>query len=1002
MKPRLPLGFLAALATTSALPFSSYAQVTTGWNQTGAGPFDYNDTNNWVNGTINGVWDASLTLTAAQTIQFSADAILTTSLDFQAFGSQNILLQGTGGARTITLGGDITSNISVNKALTIGSATTANNLNVDLGGVTRTFTAGSSKSLTFKNVISNGAVSTYGGTVIYEGINTYSGTTTVNTGILALNGGVGSAANSDFTVNANSSSTNLQFNSTTNGNTGTTRAKSVTLNGSGGSNGANVSASGNATANSNDVITNALTVVEGYAIVSVSANAAKNAVLSAGSFSREAGSSVLFRGSNLGVSTLASLTAGAANINFTSAPTLVGSGTANQTTIGIIAGAYGDITSSGDGKNGGLVTYDSTYGVRLLNTSTEYTAGITSGQTQVDNVLYQRASGGASQDTNLTHTLTTINSLSFKITGAGTNSGVTISGDASTTLKINSGAIFVSQQVTTANATDAITLSAPTINLNGKEGVIQVFTTGVSNSNTVAPLYISSAISNDGGNGVTFGGTGQTQLTGSSDNTYTGVTTLNSGILRLNKTGAATANTLPTDLIMNGGILIKNNNSIADTASVTINGGSFVMDTTTSSGNNGSSETINNLTMTGGRVQGSGGSSSVLTINGNMSLSGGLVQLNNGGDVIVSGNTTLNGGVLNARLSSSTTAFNGLTTLNTLSITNVASGAYTPIVLTGHATNKGALLTINGDVTFTGNGTNTNTVRIDTSDIALANQGVIALEGTRTFNVGNGAAAEDLTIVPTLQDGVSTGGLTKIGLGTLALGGANTYTGATTVTNGTLSVFGSIASSAATVGNGATLALSGTGTAGAVTVNLGGNFQLGTAGTAGAVTVNSGTFGGVGTVNSLAFTGTSAFGPGNSPGTVTIADGGSLALNSGTTSTFQFTDSGFGVGTFDLVTTSGTATGTIDGILNLDFTGTGYTAGTSVTFINLSSLTGTFSSINVTGLSGLTATVNYNNAAGDVSLSLATTAVPEPSTFALLGGAASLLLATFRRRRTAV
>jgi autotransporter-associated beta strand protein len=246
----------------------------------------------------------------------------------------------------------------------------------------------------------------------------------------------------------------------------------------------------------------------------------------------------------------------------------------------------------------------------------------------------------------------------------------------------------------------------------------------------------------------------------------------------------------------------------------------------------------------------------------------------------------------------------------------------------------------------------------------------------------------------------STLSLAKTGASTQTLSGTNTYTGATTVSGGNLIVSGSIASSATTVGSGATLSLSGSGTVGSVTVNSG-TFQLGTAGTAGAVTINDGTLGGVGTVNSLTFTGASTFGPGNSPGTVAIADGGTFTLSGSTTSTFQFTDSGFGAGTFDLVTTSGTATGTIDGILNLDFTGSGYTAGTSVTFINLSSITGTFSTVNVTGLSalGLTANVNYNNAAGDVYLTLATAAIPEPSAYALLGGFGTLLLALGYRLR---
>ena len=853
-------GFSALLAAVFALIAmgSTHAQ-TTGWNQTAGGTYDYKDTANWVGGTINGIWDASLTLTGAQTIQFSADTILSTALDFQAFGSQNIVLQGTGGAKTITLGGDITSNISINKALTVGSNTAANNLNVDLGGVTRTFTAGSSKNLNFQNVISNGGVTTYGGTVTFYGVNTYTGATTVNSGILSLNGASGSVADSNFTVNATTNSTNLLFNSSGSASTGITRAKSVTLNGAGGSNGAIVTAYGNSGANSIDTVTNAITAVEGYGIVGISANGTKNAQLTAGSFSREAGSSVLFRGLNLGVNTLASQTAGASNISFTAAPTLSGSGSAGTTTVGILSGAYGDSSSnSGDGKTGGLVTYDSTYGVRLLSGS-EYQASITDGQGTLDNILLVNSAGTGIVTTALA-SATTVNSLSLSVSGADavSGSGITISGAG--LLKISSGAIYASQQVTGqatgGNAANAMTLSIASIDLNGQEGSIIVFTNGVNNGNTAAPLYISSVISNDGGKGVTFGGTGETILNGADANSYTGVTTINSGILRLAKTTLNTG--LTTDLVLNGGALLKNSNAIADTASVTINGGTFYFDTTTSSGNNGHQETINNFTMNGGGVANHGTGAS-FTINGNANLNAGNLIMNQGGDIIVAGTTTLNGGVLTARESTSTTVYNGLTSLSTVSITNTANSAYSPIVLTSHATNKGAQLTLNGDLTFTGNGINTNTALINTSDGALANQGVIALNGTRTFNVGNGAAAIDLAIIPTLQDGASTGGLTKTGLGSLSLNGASTYTGATTVTVGTLVAANdkALGDTSSLSVNGGNLDVRGTGTTGTLTLGTAAafslssgtvKFELGTAfdqlvsSGAGAFTITGGTF----------------------------------------------------------------------------------------------------------------------------------------------------------------
>ncbi len=937
---------------------SSHAQ--SGWNQTAAGNYDYNNSANWYDGSINGLWDTPLTLAGAQTATFSSDTVLSTGWNFRYNAGGNFSLTGTTAAVTVTLAGDIAVNTSGNQIITIGSTTGTKALNVDLGGASRTLTVGSGKTLTFTNVISNGGITAAGGTINLAGVNTYSGATVVNLGVLALTGAVGSSANSDFTVNAaTSGATTLQFNSTTNGNTGTTRAKNVALDGSGNSGGAILSVTGNSTANSNDVISGTLTAASGFSTVTVSSNAARNARLTVSAYEREAGNLTLFRGTNLGTNAIGSGT-NSANIVFTTAPTLSGTGALGTTTAGIIKGAYGDASSGGNGT--GLVTYDSSVGVRRLSGS-EYVSTITDGQTQLDNALLTNSSGAGVITTTLSST-TSVNSLSLGVSGTTANSGLTV--DGAGTLTVASGMIYASQLVTGTNvATNAMTLSVGTLDLNGQEGGIVVFTNGINNGNTVAPLYISSVLTNDGGNGVTFGGNGQTILSGSGTNTYAGVTTLNSGILRLDKTAGVQA--LTTDLVMNGGTLLKNNNSIADTASVTINGGSFVMDTTTSSGNNGSNETINNLTMTGGRVQGSGGTNSSLTVNGNMTLSGGLVQLNAGGKVFVSGTSTFTGGVLTAQVSSSTVTFTGTTSLNAVNITNVASGTYTPISVSANATNRGAVLALNGDVTFTGNGTNTNTVKIDSSNIALANQGFITLSGTRTFNVGDGAAEVDLAIIPALTNATTDNGLTKTGAGVLALNGANTYTGATTVSAGTLLINGSSVS---------------------------------------AVSVTGGVFGGTGTMTSSVSIGNSGtLAPGNSPG---MLNTGNLALT-GTASTIAMEISGTGAGQYDQVNVTGTVD--LDGNGKIEVTMLSFVPlPTDIYFLILNdgadAIDGTLNGIAQGGSftsGGYTWQVSYLGSSVDGTFTggndLALQLVPEPSTWLLLTG--GLMVVTFLRRRRA-
>ena len=164
---------------------------TTGFNQAGAGPFDYNTPGNWVGGTINGIWDSSLTLTAAQAVTFGADTSLGTSLNFGYTGNFALALMADGsGPRTLTLGGDITQATVSNQTVTIGSLTAGNELNVALGA-TRSFTTNAGKTLTFLNSISGvgfGITKEGAGTLVLGGTaaNTYTGTTTVNGGTLSL------------------------------------------------------------------------------------------------------------------------------------------------------------------------------------------------------------------------------------------------------------------------------------------------------------------------------------------------------------------------------------------------------------------------------------------------------------------------------------------------------------------------------------------------------------------------------------------------------------------------------------------------------------------------------------------------------------------------------------------------------------------------------------------------------------------------------------------------
>ena len=971
-KSAFPLSFGAwpQLLTVGLLALSfaesSRAQVT-GWNQTAGGSYLYTDTSNWVGGTINGIWDSSLTLAAGQTVRFDADYGTTSELVFNYGSGFGLTITGTGGARTLTLGGDISVNTGGNATVNFGSGTLSENLNIDLGGQTRKFTVASSRSLGFVNVISNGALDIYGGTVNFSGANTYTGDTRVFSGNLSLNGGVGSVANSDVYVKANNGTTTLTFNS--NSGTGAIRAKSVTLDGTGasGSATATLSVTGHSGANTVNTIAGDLTIEQGYGLVSVSASASRNSLLNADRLVQNEGTVTFFRGANLGTATVASQTAGVANITFNNAPSLSGAGgAAGTTTVSILAGAYGS-TTTGDNNGEGLVTYDSTYGVRLLNTSTEYTGTITSGQTQLDNVRIVGSTGG-----NVTNTLnanTTINSLSLIAPAvASGGAGVTVTGSG--TLTVASGVIFGSQSVTGGVvASDALVISTDALDFNGKEASIIVARTNAQSSAgniTNGPLEITSAITN--ADGLTKGGVGYLKLTGSTANTYTGDTTVVAGTLGLGKTSGV--NAIGGDLVVNGGAVYwVGSNQIGDSANITVNGGSVNFRPSNSTGSS-SSETFGNLVMTGGSFSaGSPSTGNNLVKMNSATMSGGSMVLSRNNDVeIIDGMSISGGAVVTVARANSTNGSahdTNFTVAGDLTITNTESGAYTPISIEAgtSATNYGGRVNLNGNLIFAGNGTNTNTAKIAAA-AGVGPRGVLALGGSRTFTINNGAADVDFAVEADVIDGSGGGALIKDGAGVLAMEGANTYTGPTTVNAGTLLINGSLTS---------------------------------------AVTVNGGVFGGSGTItNSVSVGNGGTLAPGNSAGTLSVGD---LTLT-GADATIAMEIGGAGL--YDQINVTGGVN--LDGNGKIEINLLSFVPEPSEIYFlilndGVDAINGTLFGIAQGGTfesGGYTWTVSYTgDSAGGTFTGgndLALQVVPEPSTVLLLTGGLTLAVVLRRRR----
>ena len=244
-------------------------------------------------------------------------------------------------------------------------------------------------------------------------------------------------------------------------------------------------------------------------------------------------------------------------------------------------------------------------------------------------------------------------------------------------------------------------------------------------------------------------------------------------------------------------------------------------------------------------------SGSTLTVNGNYGGIGGMNWGGNGVGVTFTGGGTLNcasvvgavaggitltfsGPVVNLQVASTSAAGNMANYTLTAGALNFATPA-AAAALSVYGNNNG-VLTINGG---TIDNTSGSAMILDLKG-GFSGQGTINIGGDFTFTGSNDlnlgttpvvlTATSQLTVAShTLTVGGSISGsgfgLTKAGIGTLTLSGANSYTGATTVNGGVLLVNGSLASgSAVTVGSGAIVG--GTGTLnGAVTVNAGGTLQ---------------------------------------------------------------------------------------------------------------------------------------------------------------------------------
>ncbi|MDP1587062.1 MAG: autotransporter-associated beta strand repeat-containing protein [Prosthecobacter sp.] len=416
----------------------------------------------------------------------------------------------------------------------------------------------------------------------------------------------------------------------------------------------------------------------------------------------------------------------------------------------------------------------------------------------------------AAIDTNITSVISGIGGINK------TGAGILRLGNANT----HSGATTVGEGMIIA--ANALALQNSTVTLNIAEGLqfasgITDFTFGSLAGNATGTLVLEDAVAQAvnltvGGNNATSTysgtisgdgtlvktGTGILTLSGSAANTYSGLTTVNNGVLLLNKSTGVRAIAGNISLIGGGDLRFGGTGQLASTTQITINGNHSTFNGT---GSNAGPTTINEtfatLTVIRGVVN-AGFVTSQLTVTGASSFTGttgttkddSTMYIGNSGSSFSTGSLSLTDmtGAGGTESANSFTVFGNSDIIQT--ILQVGAGGLTLnnsnlYLNKGTSANTlGSRLVLDDDITVNGASPSaiiTNSGSIGQSEIELS-----STAGNVTRVIETNA---DLSINPDINNGAATlANLTKTGAGKLTLSGTNSYNGHTQVDSGTLSI----------------------------------------------------------------------------------------------------------------------------------------------------------------------------------------------------------------------